>query len=76
MKDYGEHIDTSTNRKTYARANSRDGKTMDLSETSFDSRVTSSLKYAVSSQPSQYFLNFYKSYWHDALLIVALPRCY
>ncbi|XP_023687921.1 protein canopy homolog 2 [Paramormyrops kingsleyae] len=46
MKDYGERIDTSTNRKTYTRANSRDGKTMDLSETSFDSRVTSSLKYA------------------------------
>ncbi|KPP66992.1 protein canopy2-like [Scleropages formosus] len=46
MKDYGERTDPTTNRKTYTRVTSRDGKSMDLSETTFDSRVTSGLKYA------------------------------
>ncbi|KAJ8412223.1 hypothetical protein AAFF_G00144900 [Aldrovandia affinis] len=46
MKDYGERIDPSSNRKTYVRVTSRDGKAMDLSETTLDSQVTASLKYA------------------------------
>ena len=50
MKDYGERVDPTTSRKTYERVTSRDGKAMDLSEAKLDSRVSSSLKYAVSSR--------------------------
>lgn len=49
MNDYGEHVDPATNRRTYVRHASRDGTAMDLSDVAFDSRVTSSLKFAVSS---------------------------
>lgn len=49
MKDYGERLDPTTNRETYERVASRNGKPMDLSEAKLDSRVTSSLKYAVGS---------------------------
>lgn len=48
MKDYGEHMDPSSSRKTYVRVVSRTGEAMDLSEAKLDSTVTSSLKYAVS----------------------------
>lgn len=54
MKDYGERADPSTNRKTYVRVTSRDGKAMDLSETTLDSRVTSSLKYACETIVEQH----------------------
>lgn len=57
MKDYGERVDPSTSRKTYERIVSRDGEAMDLSEAKLDSRVTSSLKFAVSAR----YLNFQKS---------------
>ncbi|CAJ1051728.1 protein canopy homolog 2 [Xyrichtys novacula] len=46
MADYGEHTDSSTNRKSYIRIKSRSGEAMDLSEATLDSRVTSSLKFA------------------------------
>lgn len=49
MEDYGEHTDSSTNRKSYIRVKSRSGEAMDLSETTLDSRVTASLKFAVST---------------------------
>lgn len=49
MEDYGEHTDSSTNRKSYIRVKSRSGEAMDLSEATLDSRVTSSLKFAVST---------------------------
>ncbi|XP_061583444.1 protein canopy homolog 2 isoform X2 [Cololabis saira] len=46
MEDYGERTDLSTSRKTYMRVKSRNGESMDLSEATLDSRVTSSLKFA------------------------------
>ncbi|KAI7790449.1 canopy-like protein 2 precursor [Triplophysa rosa] len=49
MKDYGEGVDPTTNRKTYARHTPRDGKAMDLSDVAFDSSVSSSLKFACES---------------------------
>lgn len=49
MEDYGEHTDSSTNRKSYIRVKSRSGEAMDLSEAMLDSRVTASLKFAVST---------------------------
>lgn len=49
MQDYGEQTDTSTNRKSYIRIKSRSGEAMDLSEATLDTRVTSSLKFAVST---------------------------
>lgn len=48
MGDYGERTDPSTNRKSYVRIKSRSGEAMDLSEASLDSRVTASMKFAVS----------------------------
>ncbi|KAJ8358546.1 hypothetical protein SKAU_G00150710 [Synaphobranchus kaupii] len=54
MKDYGERVDASTNRKVYVRVTSRDGKTMDLSETTLDSRVTSGLRYACETIVEQH----------------------
>ncbi|KAG9353508.1 hypothetical protein JZ751_018163 [Albula glossodonta] len=54
MKDYGERTDPSSNRKTYARVTSRDGKAMDLSDTTLDSRVTSSLKFACETIVEQH----------------------
>lgn len=52
MEDYGELTDASTDRKSYIRIKSRSGEAMDLSEATLDSRVTASLKFAVSA----YFL--------------------
>lgn len=49
MEDYGERTDLSTDRKSYIRVKSRTGEAMDLSEATLDSRVTSSLKFAVST---------------------------
>ncbi len=49
MEDYGERTDSSTNRKSYIRVKSRSGEPMDLSEATLDSRVTASLKFAVST---------------------------
>ncbi|XP_066527352.1 protein canopy homolog 2 [Hoplias malabaricus] len=46
MKDYGERVDPVTNRKTYVRHTSRDGTSLDLSDVSLDTRVSSSLKFA------------------------------
>ncbi|XP_061076678.1 protein canopy homolog 2 [Conger conger] len=54
MKDYGERVEPSTNRKIYVRVTSRDGKAMDLSETTLDSRVTSSLKFACETIVEQH----------------------
>lgn len=54
MNDYGEHVDPVTNRKTYVRHASRDGTAMDLSDVAFDSRVTSSLKFACETIVEQY----------------------
>lgn len=49
MVDYGERVDSSTNRKSYIRIKPRNGEAMDLSEATLDSRVTASLKFAVST---------------------------
>lgn len=49
MEDYGEKTDPSTNRKSYSRVKSRNGEAMDLSEAALDTRVTASLKFAVST---------------------------
>lgn len=49
MEDYGESTDSSTNRNSYIRVKSRSGEAMDLSEARLDSRVTASLKFAVST---------------------------
>lgn len=49
MEDYGEKTDSSTNRKSYIRVKSRNGEAMDLSEAALDTRVTASLKFAVSN---------------------------
>lgn len=49
MEDYGEKTDSSTNRKSYGRVKSRNGEAMDLSEATLDTRVTASLKFAVST---------------------------
>ncbi|KAL7837550.1 hypothetical protein SRHO_G00272610 [Serrasalmus rhombeus] len=46
MKDYGERVDPTTNRKTYVRHSSRDGTSMDLSDVTLDTRVSASLKFA------------------------------
>lgn len=48
MEDYGEVTDPSTDRKSYIRIRSRSGEAMDLSQATLDSRVTASLKFAVS----------------------------
>ncbi|CAB1416594.1 unnamed protein product [Pleuronectes platessa] len=53
MEDYGEHTDSSTNRKSYIRIKSRSGEPMDLSEASLDSRVSSSLKFACETIAEQ-----------------------
>lgn len=50
MEDYGEATDPSTDRKSYIRIKSRSGEAMDLSEATLDSRVTASLKFAVSGR--------------------------
>ncbi|XP_040014900.1 protein canopy homolog 2 [Xiphias gladius] len=54
MEDYGEHTDSSTNRKSYVRVKSRSGEAMDLSEATLDSRVTSSLKFACETIVEQH----------------------
>ncbi|XP_072522130.1 protein canopy homolog 2 [Salminus brasiliensis] len=46
MKDYGERVDPVSQRKTYVRHTSRDGTSMDLSDVTLDTRVSSSLKFA------------------------------
>lgn len=50
MEDYGEVTDPSTDRKSYIRIKPRSGEAMDLSEATLDSRVTASLKFAVSGR--------------------------
>ncbi|KAG7238277.1 hypothetical protein INR49_030988 [Caranx melampygus] len=54
MEDYGEQIDSSTNRKSYTRIKSRSGEAMDLSEATLDSRVTASLKFACETIVEQH----------------------
>ncbi|XP_060766555.1 protein canopy homolog 2 isoform X2 [Neoarius graeffei] len=46
MKDYGETLDPATNRKTYTRFMAREGSPADITNVSYDSRVTASLKFA------------------------------
>lgn len=53
MEDYGEVTDPSTDRKSYVRIKPRSGEAMDLSEATLDSRVTASLKFAVSGHFQQ-----------------------
>lgn len=47
MKDYGETLDPATDRKTYVRFTARQGSAAEVSNVSYDSRVTSDLKFAV-----------------------------
>lgn len=53
MEEYGEVTDPSTDRKSYIRIKPRSGDDMDLSEATLDSRVTASLKFAVSGRFQQ-----------------------
>ncbi|KAM9444422.1 protein canopy homolog 2 [Clarias gariepinus] len=46
MKDYGETMDPTTNRKIYVRFMAREGTSPDISNVSYDSRVTANLKFA------------------------------
>ncbi len=66
MNDYGELVDPATNRKTYMRHASRDGTAMDLSDVAFDSRVSSSLKFAVRMLLS---LTFNSMCIYDAIIV-------
>uniref|UniRef100_A0A8C6X010 Canopy FGF signaling regulator 2 n=1 Tax=Neogobius melanostomus TaxID=47308 RepID=A0A8C6X010_9GOBI len=54
MEDYGELVDSSSERKTYVRVKSRTGDSLDLSEAKLDSRVTSSLKFACETIVEQH----------------------
>ncbi|XP_016096497.1 protein canopy homolog 2 [Sinocyclocheilus grahami] len=54
MNDYGERVECATDRKTYERHASRDGTAMDLSDVTFDSRVSSSLKFACETIVEQH----------------------
>uniref|UniRef100_A0A8C9UBU7 Saposin B-type domain-containing protein n=1 Tax=Serinus canaria TaxID=9135 RepID=A0A8C9UBU7_SERCA len=54
MKEYGEKLDPSTQRKSYVRVISHDGTKMDLSGVKFDGDVTSSLKFACESIAEEY----------------------
>ncbi|XP_069086651.1 protein canopy homolog 2 [Pleurodeles waltl] len=54
MADYGEKIDSSTQRKTYVRVLSRDGTKMDLSGTKLDKDVTTNLKFACERIAEEY----------------------
>lgn len=47
MNDYGETADSATTRKTYMRFMAREGTKSDMSNVSYDSRVTADLKFAV-----------------------------
>ncbi|KAK7915647.1 hypothetical protein WMY93_011408 [Mugilogobius chulae] len=53
MQDYGEVVDASE-RKTYIRIKSRTGESLDLSEATLDSRVSSSLKFACETIVEQH----------------------
>ncbi|AWP03035.1 putative protein canopy -like 2 [Scophthalmus maximus] len=65
MEDYGEHTDSSTNRKSYVRIKSRSGEPMDLSEATLDSRVTSSLKFACETIAEQNEDEIIEFFSHD-----------
>ncbi|XP_076123835.1 protein canopy homolog 2 isoform X1 [Alosa pseudoharengus] len=54
MNEYGERVDPTSNRKTYTRITSRDGKAMDLSDGALDSRVSAQLKFACETIAEQY----------------------
>nr|XP_028565834.1 protein canopy homolog 2 isoform X1 [Podarcis muralis]XP_028565843.1 protein canopy homolog 2 isoform X1 [Podarcis muralis] len=66
MKDYGEKEDPSTHRKSYVRVMSRDGTKMDLSQTKFDTDMTSSLKFACESIAEEYEDEFIEFFSHEA----------
>ncbi|KAM6294481.1 LOW QUALITY PROTEIN: protein canopy homolog 2, partial [Aegotheles albertisi] len=54
MKEYGEKVDPSTQRKSYVRVISHDGTKMDLSGVKIDGDVASSLKFACESIAEEY----------------------
>ncbi|MCJ8744658.1 hypothetical protein PDJAM_G00121260 [Pangasius djambal] len=54
MKDYGETLDSATNRKTYVRFMAREGTSPDISNVSYDSRVTADLKFACEAIVEQH----------------------
>ncbi|KAG9491475.1 protein canopy homolog 2 isoform X2 [Eleutherodactylus coqui] len=54
MKAYGERIDPETHRKSYVRVLSRDGKTMDASNTNIDKAVISDLKFTCERIVEEY----------------------
>ncbi|XP_041639628.1 protein canopy homolog 2 [Cheilinus undulatus] len=66
MEDYGERMDSSTNRKSYIRIKSRTGEAMDLSEATLDSRVTSSLKFACETIVEQYEDEIIEFFSHES----------
>ncbi|XP_053146999.1 protein canopy homolog 2 isoform X2 [Hemicordylus capensis] len=66
MKEYGEKVDSSSHRKNYVRVISHDGTKMDLSETKFDSDVSSSLKFACESIAEEYEDELIEFFSHEA----------
>ncbi|XP_077153632.1 protein canopy homolog 2 isoform X1 [Ranitomeya variabilis] len=54
MKHYGEKVDPDTQRKTYVRVLSRDGKTMDASNTNIDKEVIADLKFTCERIVEEY----------------------
>uniref|UniRef100_A0A8C5MDV6 Saposin B-type domain-containing protein n=1 Tax=Leptobrachium leishanense TaxID=445787 RepID=A0A8C5MDV6_9ANUR len=54
MRDYGEKTDPDTDRKTYVRVLSRDGKRMDASSTNIDSEIISNLKFTCERIVEEY----------------------
>lgn len=61
MKDYGETEDSVTNRNVYVRFMAREGVQADISNVSYDSRVTADLKFAVGFSALR--VSFSRSSW-------------
>lgn len=54
MRDYGEKTDSDTQRRTYVRVLSRDGKRLDASSTNIDSEMISNLKFTCERIVEEY----------------------
>ncbi|XP_063300810.1 protein canopy homolog 2 [Pelobates fuscus] len=66
MRDYGEKTDSNTQRKTYVRVLSRDGKTMDASNTNLDSEMISNLKFTCERIVEEYEDELFEFFSHEA----------
>ncbi|KAM8975189.1 protein canopy homolog 2 [Pelodytes ibericus] len=66
MTDYGEKIDPNTQRKTYVRVLSRDGKTMDASGINLDGEMTSNLKFTCERIVEEYEDELIEFFSHES----------